>query len=98
MDAVRPVLSVLVVLGMVLAAAWWLRRANGAARVGFFRMGGSTPTMRILERLPLTPQHTLVLVELSNERLVLGIHPAGVTIIRSEPAAPSRRVTGGELG
>jgi flagellar biogenesis protein FliO len=98
MDALRPVLSVLVVLGMVFAAAWWLRRANGALGVGFFRMGSNTCTMRILERLPLTAQHSLVLVEFPNEKLLLGIHPAGVTVIRSEPADPARRLTGAEIG
>ncbi len=97
MDAVRPVLSVLFVLGMMFAAAWWLRRANGASGVGFFRMASNTRTMRVLERLPLTPQHSLVLVEFPNEKLLLGIHPAGVTIIRSEPADPAQRAAGGDI-
>jgi flagellar biogenesis protein FliO len=86
MDALRPTLPVVFVLGILFAAAWWIRRSGGgSAGVGFFRMARNTRTMRVLERLPLTPQHSLVLVSFPNEKLLLAVHPAGVTVVRSEP-------------
>jgi flagellar biogenesis protein FliO len=89
MDALRPALPVVFVLGLLFAAAWWIRRSSGgSAGVGFFRMARNTRTMHVLERLPLTPQHSLVLVSFPKEKLLLAVHPAGVTIVRSEPLDP----------
>ena len=85
MDVLRPALPVVFVLGMLFAVAWWIRRSGGSSGVGFFRMAKNTRTMRVLERLPLTPQHSLVLVSFPNEKLLFAVHPAGVTVVRSEP-------------
>ena len=90
MDVLRPALPVVIVLGMLFAAAWWIRRGGGSTGVGFFRMAKNTRTMRVLERLPLTPQHSLVLVSFPNERLLFAVHPAGVTVVRSEPLDPAQ--------
>ena len=95
MDVLRPALPVVFVLGMLFAAAWWIRRTSGGSvGVGFFRMAKNTRTMRVLERLPLTPQHSLVLVSFPNEKLLFAVHPAGVTVVRSEPLDPAQRAPG----
>jgi flagellar biogenesis protein FliO len=84
MDAIQPVLSVLLVLGLLGGALYWLR-AKGVARFtgkglgGFGRQTGRQ--MQAIERLPLTPQHSLHLVSVGGRTLLVAVSPGGCTVV-----------------
>ena len=86
MDALQPVLSILLVLGLLGGALYWLR-AKGLARFSgrglgaFGRQGGRQ--MQAIERLPLTPQHSLHLVSVGGRTLLVAVSPGGCTVVDS---------------
>lgn len=68
------------------ALAWvgaWLWPAPGAGIARF----GARPRQRQLqsiERLPLTPNHSLHLVKFGDRRLLVAVHPHGCSVIDAE--------------
>ena len=80
MELIRQVGAVSVVLLLLAAALWWLRRR------GFVRLaaGGSRqPALQAVERLTLSPQHSLYLVHLAGRGLLVGTSPAGCAVLES---------------
>jgi flagellar biogenesis protein FliO len=49
------------------------------------RRGGNGRRVEVLERVPLTPQHALHLVRVSDKVLLIGTAPSGCTLLH-EPA------------
>ena len=81
MDAMQPLLAVVFVLGLLGGTLYWLR-AKGVARFngkGLSRAGGKR--MQTLERLALTPQHSLHLVSVSGKTLLVAVSPGGCTVL-----------------
>jgi flagellar protein FliO/FliZ len=77
--------SLLLVVGLIVAAAWLLRRTPLGA---FSRANGS---LKVIATLPLGPRERLVLVETESRRLLLGVGPAGISCLDELPgrtAAP----------
>ena len=84
-DLSGVVLSLLLVVGFILAAAWVVRRMP----LGLGR--GSGP-LKVLAALPLGPRERLVLVEARGEELLIAVSPAGVFNVGAAPAhAPGAR-------
>jgi len=77
MDTIQPILAVLFVLGL-LGGALYLLRAKGVAK-GFGRPG--TRQMQALERLALTPHHSLHLVNVGGKTLLVAVSPGGCTVV-----------------
>jgi len=94
MELIRQMLAVSGVLLLLAASLWWLRR-RGLARFG--GSAGPQRSMQAVERLALGPQHALHLVRLGGRGLLVGVSPAGCTLLESfewasiQTAAPSRR-------
>jgi flagellar biogenesis protein FliO len=81
MDAIQPVLAVLFVLGLLGGSLYWLR-AKGLARFTGKRIGRQgVRRMQALERLPLTPQHSLHLVSVGGRTLLVAVSPGGCTVV-----------------
>ena len=80
MDAIREVLSVSGVLLMLAATLWWLRR-KGLAR--YSRRGPRARALESVERLMLSPQHSLHLVRLGGRGLLVAASPAGCALLES---------------
>ncbi len=84
MDAIQPALAALFVLGL-LGGALYLLRAKGLARFngrglgGFARQAGRQ--MHSIERLPLTPQHSLHLVSIGGRTLLVTVSPGSCTVV-----------------
>lgn len=78
MPLMDQMLAVGFVLCISLAAAWAIRRKQGWQ---FRWPGARTNDQRVLavvERLPLTGQHTLHLVRVGHSTLLVGTHPTGL--------------------
>lgn len=85
MELIGQVTAVAGVLTLLLAALWWLRR-SGYAQVSRIRQPRSR-RMERLERLALSPQHTLHLVRLGDTALVVAASPSGCSLIQSLPCS-----------
>jgi flagellar biogenesis protein FliO len=89
----RQVLSVVLVFALLGGALWALRRGSFAALrtrlpPGRWRRSQSRPkSLRSLERLALSPQHSLHLIEMNGRQLLLAIHPQGCTLVGDGAAA-----------
>ena len=78
METIREALSVLAVLGL-LAGALWLMRGRGLA--SFRTLGREKKSLESIERLSLTPQHSLHLVRVGDRELVVATHPQGCGLL-----------------
>jgi len=70
-DLSGVVLSLVLVVGFILAAAWVVRRMP-------LGIGRGTGPLKVLAALPLGPRERLVLVEARGEELLIAVSPAGV--------------------
>jgi hypothetical protein len=87
MDGLRQVLSVLMVFALLGAALWKLRRGAapifriGWNRIGWNRTGPRGRSLEQLEKLALTPQHTLHIVRVEGREILVATHPQGCTVM-----------------
>lgn len=85
-----PALAVLGALVLVAAAA-----AYGARRFGWRRIAGAGRRLRILERLPVSRQGALLLVECDGRTLLIGQSGSSIRLVdrmeSAPPAAPHER-------
>jgi flagellar biogenesis protein FliO len=83
MDVLRQAGSVLLVFALLGGLLWILRRSgrvsfNGLARK---RAVGNSRSMIAVERLALTPQHTLHIVRVNGREVLVATHPQGCTVV-----------------
>lgn len=83
MEPIRQTLSVFLVLALLGGSLYWLRR-KGVARFGLGRTGrANTRRMQSIERLPLTPQHSLHLVNVAGRILLIAVSPGGCSVLET---------------
>jgi len=80
MESIQQALSVVLVLGLLGGALWWLRR-RGMAQFAFKTPAGKRKSMQVIERMALTPQHSLHLVRVSGRTMLIAASPAGCSIL-----------------
>lgn len=88
MEFTQQVTAVLFVLA-VLAATVWVLRARGLAGFSFPNRRRSVRRMQSLERLVLTPHHSLHLIRVDGQVVIVGVSPSGCQLIQS-PAPGDR--------
>jgi flagellar biogenesis protein FliO len=80
-------LAVFLVLALLVAALWLLRRKGFASvRLPLVRGAGSGRKMQVIERVTLSAQHSLHLVSLGGRLIVVGVSPGGCNRIAVLPA------------
>ena len=84
MELVEQIAMVLLVFALLGALLWFFKRRGLAALSFTPRRGGNSRRMEVLERVPLTPQHTLHLVRVSDKFLLIGTAPSSCTLL-NEP-------------
>lgn len=83
MEELRQAAAVALVFGLMAFALWALRRR------GFLPAARSRRAGRRLvpvERLALSPRHSLHLVRVANRTLLIGVHPEGCALLETLPA------------
>lgn len=80
MEAIQQVLSVVAVLALLGGALWWLRR-QGLAQFAVRGGGSKARSMKVIERLALTPQHSLYLVRVAGRTMLIAASPGGCSIL-----------------
>lgn len=82
MEIARQIAAVMLVFAMLGAALWILRR-GGSLRFtrGARPSGGRVRSLEALERLALTPQHSLHLVRIGGREVVVATYPQGCVLL-----------------
>ena len=87
METSEQLLAVIVVLGMLCGSLWLLKR-KGYVRTTLRRPAQSgQPRLEVIDRLALTPHHSLHLVRLADRTLLVGLSPQGCNLLESGPSA-----------
>jgi len=81
MDLIQQFAAVALVLGMLAGAMWLLRRKQG-----LLPRPSAKRQMEVVERVTLTPQHSLALVRVNGNLVLVGTGP-GVCEIRNVEAS-----------
>jgi len=80
-------LAVFLVLALLIAALWLMRRKGFASvRFPLVRSAGASRKMQVVERVTLSAQHSLHLVSLGGQLIVVGVSPGGCNRIAVVPA------------
>jgi hypothetical protein len=78
MPLIEQILAITFVFGL-LAAALWAAGRRGGLPFHLSRSQAAQPAAaRVIQRLPLTPQHCLHVVKAQGAILLVGTHPAGI--------------------
>ena len=77
-DVLRIIVSLIFVIMLILAGAWFTRRA------GWLR-SGKAPALRVLGAQSLGGRAYVAMVEVEDARLVLGVTPTHVSLLHSLP-------------
>ena len=91
METIQQMLAMCLVLGLLGGALWWLRRKGVAqfSRPGFGK--GGDRKMHLMEKLPLSPGHSLHLVRIGDRMLLVASSPGGCALLEALPGdGPSR--------
>ena len=77
MEPLQAVTAVFVVLALG-AALYWLRTRG---MVSLKVAAGSQKRLQSIERLPLTPQHSLHLIRVAGRTVLIGVSPGGCSVL-----------------
>jgi flagellar biogenesis protein FliO len=88
-EILHQVLAIFLVFGLLGLCVWALRRRQGA-RPLLPNLLHRTPKaagrqMQLIERLPLTPHHSLNLVRIQDRQVLVAIHPSGIAFLPDAP-------------
>ena len=80
---IQQMLAVLIVMALLLGALQWLRR-RGVAHIRTGLGLRRTPRrLQLVEKLPLTAQHSLHVVRMDGRSLLIGVSPSGCALLES---------------
>ena len=80
-DIVRQLSAVLFVFALLGAAVWLLARRRGGVLPGAGLGRRSNSAMTVVDRVRLTPQHSVHLLRIGRRGLLVSVHPAGCTVL-----------------
>jgi flagellar biogenesis protein FliO len=74
-------ISVSLVLCGLLLLIWWLRSKGLASFAGLPRRPAlRAKSMKVIERVPVSGQHSLLLIEVDNTRMLVCLSPGGSSV------------------
>jgi flagellar biogenesis protein FliO len=80
MDLAQQFIVVFFVLATLCGALWWLK-ANGWAQVRSPFPSQGNKQLQVIERLALSPQHSVQIIRVSQKLLLVAISPAGCQLL-----------------
>lgn len=84
MEAIQQTLVVVFVLGLLGFCLYWLRSKGLAQFDGKKLAHGAPRRMQVVERLSLTPQHSLHLIQVEERVLLIAVSPGGCSVLETE--------------
>ena len=86
MDYLVQMFGVLFVMALMAGLLWLLRRKGVAQFPMVMRsMKNKSQVLQTVDRLALTPQHSLHAVRVANRIIIIGVSPAGMTTLEQVP-------------
>ena len=82
MEYLQQMLAVLAVFGILGASLWWLRR-RGIANIAMTKPKKPNRVLSQIERLPISPTHSLHLVRMADRAILIASWPGGCQAIES---------------
>lgn len=76
MEILRMVISLIIVLGMMYAVYFWLKRRGTMP-------GTSQKRLRIIERLPIDTRRSILLLQIDGEEILVGVGSDTLTPIKT---------------
>jgi flagellar biosynthetic protein FliO len=91
MEMFEQLSIVAVVLGILCGGLWLLKRKGWAQTSIRRNRGDGRPRLEVIDRLSLTPHHSLHLVRLADRTLLVGLSPNGCNLLEcpQSVSAPS---------
>jgi len=88
MDVLREILAIAFVFALLWTGLWLLRKRSGQAiRLGRRGPRGGPELIESQGKLQLSAQHSLHLIRAGDRQVLIGIHPAGFTVVGDLGAA-----------
>jgi flagellar biogenesis protein FliO len=87
---VQQLLAVLFVLLAVWGAVVFLRKKGFAIATTSLRVRKQAHSIEQLDRMRLTPQHSIHLLRVDERSLLIAVHPHGITILQGDERPSSR--------
>lgn len=78
MEIFQQIAAIAFVFSLLGGALWWLRGRNMAA---FGPARPSTSRLQVIDRIRLTPQHSVHILRAGDRELTIAVHPAGCTLL-----------------
>ena len=91
MEFVQQLAVVLLVLALLAGLLWTLRNRGMASLRFGSRPSASARRLQVIERLPLTPSHSLHLVRLADRVLLIAVAPSGCTLLDTSQSGETLR-------
>jgi flagellar biogenesis protein FliO len=82
---IRQMLALFAVMALTMGLLQWLRR-RGVSHIRIAPRRRSARRLELLEKLHLTPQHSLHVVRMDDRSLLIGVSPAGCALLESAKA------------
>jgi flagellar biogenesis protein FliO len=87
-EILQPIAAMVFVFALLGGALWWLRSRNMVA-FGPARQG--TSKMQVIDRVRLTPQHSIHILRTGKRELTIAVHPSGCTLLDTRTAEEAER-------
>ena len=81
MDALQPIGAILLVLGLLAGALFVLKKNRVGGLASDLRLGSGGRRLQVIERVSLTPQHTLSLVRVGARMMMVATAPGNCQIL-----------------
>ena len=82
-DILRQLTAVLFVFALLGAAVWLLARRRGSGLFRAVLRSRATGALEVVDRVRLTPQHSVHLLRVGRRGLLVSVHPAGCTLLEA---------------
>ena len=78
MEVFQQIAAIAFVFSLLGGALWWLRGRN---MIAFGAARPTTSRLQVIDRVRLTPQHSVHVLRSGDRELTIAVHPAGCTLL-----------------
>ncbi len=91
MEIFQQIAAIAFVFSLLGGALWWLRGRNMVALSAAFRPARpGTSRLQVIDRVRLTPQHSVHILRAGDRELTIAVHPAGCTLLDTRTAGEEK--------
>lgn len=91
MDSMQSGIMAVLVLGLLGLTLWWLRSKGLAHFALKLPIGAADRRMKLLERISLTPHHSLHLVQVEGRTVLVAASPGGCSFLETIAPGEERK-------